>query len=59
MNEAKKLLQERLKELKSQEASLRKDQMKLKDRVASADDHLVDVVNLVKQFEDAIKILEG
>ena len=33
--------------------------MKLKDRVASADDHLVDVVNLVKQFEDAIKILEG
>ena len=59
MNEAKKLLQERLKELKSQEASLRKDQMKLKDRVASADDHLVDVVKLVKQFEDAIKILEG
>lgn len=59
MNEVKKLLSNRLEELKAQEKSLRKDQLKLQDRATTSAEHLIDVVKLVNQFEEAITRLDS
>lgn len=59
MNEVKKLLSNRLEELKAQEKSLRKDQLKLQDRATTSAEHLIDVVKLVSQFEEAITRLDS
>ena len=58
MKDVKKLINNRLEELKKQEASLRKDHMKLRDRIDQSDVHLTDVVKLVNQFQEALKRLE-
>lgn len=58
MNEVISILKKRLKELKEQEAGIRKENMKLQDRSTSNSEHLAAVAKQVVQFEEALQKLE-
>ena len=60
MTEVLAILRDKLERLKVQEADIRRENMKLKDRSDSNAEHLISVVKQVKQFEEAlVKLTEG
>ena len=52
MKEVKKLLQNKLEELKRQEATLRNERAKYQDRAQASSEHLASVVKQVEQFQE-------